>query len=86
MVRLFIGVIARLIVWACVAVIVGDAVVTMWDRANYVLMVAALCFFPATVFIWPWTHSAFGVSLIFFYVIGAVAYPISTVIGGLDPI
>lgn len=84
--RRFVGVIARAIVWICFAVIVGDAVVTLFHRGNGVLGVLAAIFFPITVFVWPWTHRAFGMSLIVFFVVAAVAYPISTFIGGLRPI
>jgi hypothetical protein len=84
--RLAIGLVARAVVWGCFLVIVGDAVVTLWQRGQYVLAFVAAGVFPATIIIWPWTYSAFGVSLIVFFVAAAIAYPISTFIGGLDPI
>jgi len=84
--RLLIGVVARAIVWICFAVIVGDAVVTLFHRGKPVLGVLAAIVFPATILIWPWTHDAFGWSLIVFFVIAVVAYPISTFVGGLRPI
>ena len=84
--RLLVGLIARALVWAAFALIVGDALITLWDRGEYALAVAAAILFPITIFLWPWTHQAFGHPLWWAFVIAAVAYPISTFVGGLPPI
>jgi hypothetical protein len=81
-----IGIATRLIVYAGFAIIVGDAVVTLWQRGQYLFALIALGAFPATVFLWPWTHAAFGVSLIWVFAATLIAYPISTFVGRLDPI
>jgi hypothetical protein len=86
--RLTIGVIARMVTYAAFVVIVGDAVLTLIQRGGggIVTAVFALGFFPVTIVVWPWTHEAFGVSLIVFFVAAVVAYPISTFVGRLAPI
>src|SRR4051812_22562236 len=87
--RLAIGVVSRIIVYVCFGLLIGDAVVTEWRHQNYVLSVLALIFFPATIFLWPLTHlgdTVFGVKLWLLFVISLVAYPISTLVGGLSPI
>ncbi len=84
--RVFIGIVARIITWVAIAIIVIDAVVSLWQDGNYILSVLAAILFPATVFIWPWTHSLWGVSLIIVFAIAVVAYPISTFVGRLPPI
>jgi hypothetical protein len=85
-VRTLIGVVARLIVYAGFIVIVGDALLTLWERGEYALAVAAAVFFPLTVLFWPWRHDAFGASLIWVFIATVIAYPISTFVGRLDPI
>ena len=50
----------RLVVWAAFVVVVGDAVVSLWERGREVLAVVALVFFPVTFVVWPWLHEAFG--------------------------
>ena len=81
-----IGLLARAVMWGMFIIIVGDAVVTLWDRGDEVLAVLAVIFFPATIFIWPWTHEAFGYPLWIAFLIAAIAYPISTFVGGLPSI
>jgi len=84
--RLLIGLIARAVTWLGVALIVGDAVVNLFQDGRAALGVAAAILFPVTFFVWPWTHHAFGVSLIIVFVVTVIAYPISTFVGRLPPI
>jgi hypothetical protein len=45
--------------------------------------------FPVTIFLWPLTHltdTVFGFELWLVFVVSLVAYPISTLIGGMAPI
>lgn len=90
-VRLAIGVIARLVMWACVLFIVGNAVVWAWEAGNPLLAVVGAALFPLTFLIYPFIAEAGanawpladGTSFIPFLVIAVVAYPISTFVGGL---
>jgi hypothetical protein len=87
--RLVIGIVARLAVYACFALILGDAFFELWRDHHVVLAVLALIFFPATIFIWPITHlgdTVFGLKLWLVFVTALVAYPVSTFIGGMRPI
>ena len=84
--RILAGLLARAVFWAAVGVIVVDAALTLWRNGRQALAVAAAILFPITILVWPWTHEAFGYPLWLAFVIAAVAYPISTFIGGLPPI
>jgi hypothetical protein len=54
-VRVVIGSLARLVVYVCFALIIGDAVVELWRDQKYVLSILAAILFPATIFLWPLT-------------------------------
>lgn len=89
MMRVLIGVVSRLLVYICFALIIGDAVVELWRDQNYVLSILAAIFFPVTIFLWPLTHltdTVFGFELWLVFVVSLVSYPISTLIGGMAPI
>jgi hypothetical protein len=61
--RLLFVLLLRLLVWLAVVVIVGDAVLDLWERGSRILAVLAGIFFPVTVLVWPWLHDAFGYPL-----------------------
>jgi hypothetical protein len=84
--RGLIGVCARLMMWACIVVIVGDAATTLWQRGEHGLAFFSVVLFPATTFIWPWIHDAFGLPLWIAGIVALAAYPISTFVGGLPPV
>lgn len=84
--RLLIGLVARALFWVGLGVIVIDAVVELWNRGDGALAVAAAIFFPVTFIVWPWTHEAFGYPLWIVLVAAVIAYPISTFVGGLEPV
>jgi TctA family transporter len=87
--RFLIGLVARAAFWAAVVVIVGDAVIELWNDDNKVLAIASIVLFPITIFVWPLSnldHAAFGYDLWLFLAVAVIAYPISTFVGGLSPI
>ncbi|MDQ2910709.1 MAG: hypothetical protein M3R39_06810 [Actinomycetota bacterium] len=87
--RALIGIVSRLLVYACFVLLIGDAAVELWRGQNYFWSVMAVIFFPVTIFVWPLTHlsdTVFGLPLWFVFVVSVVAYPISTFVGGLPPI
>jgi hypothetical protein len=92
--RTIVGLLARALVWLCIWDIVVNAVVQAISAHQYVLALFEVGFFPATYFLypflqpstgnaWPWTE---GHTLIPILIVGVLAYPISTFIGGLEPI
>ena len=91
---LAIGIPARLVFWSCFLIIVGNAVVNYWSAGDAGLAVAAVVLAPFTYFIYPFAADSahqlwpFGdsVSLVVVLIVGAVAYPVSTIAGGLDPV
>ena len=92
--RLTIGVLARGVMWACLWFIVGNAVAQCIHNSDWVLAFLALALFPLTFFIYPFaaspTDSAWPVgddtALIVALAVALIAYPISTFVGGLDPV
>lgn len=84
--RLLIGFVARLAMWAALAVIVVDAVRELWARGEQATAVFAAILFPVTVFVWPWKREAFGRPLWQLLVVALIAYPVSTLVGGLPPV
>jgi len=89
--RIAIGLSARLVFWVMVLFIVGNAAVFIWNEGNGFLAILSVGFFPLTVFLWPFfspeAASAWPLNdstgLIYFFVVAAIAYPVSTLIGGL---
>jgi hypothetical protein len=80
--------------WVCVLDIVGNAVAQTISAHEYVLAFFAAGFFPATYLLypflqpatgdaWPW---AAGHTLIPVLVLSVIAYPVSTIVGGLRPV
>lgn len=89
--RVTIGVAARLVFWAMVWLIVGNAVAQAISEGSVFGAILAVVLLPLTVFVYPFIapDGAFawpladGSSLIPFLVAAAIAYPISTFIGGM---
>jgi len=84
--RLAVGVSARAIWFVAMVAVYVDALVVLAKRPNWGLFFGALIAFPITILVWPWKHTAFGVPLWIVGVVMLVAYPISTFVGGLDPV
>ncbi len=92
--RLVIGLIARGITYLGLVFIVGNAVVESAKNGDWVLALIELAAFPLTFLIYPFAAPegaqawplADGTSFIPALIAALVAYPISTFIGGLDPI
>jgi hypothetical protein len=84
--RLMVGLLARLFFFVCFAFVEIDALVTLAHRSDWNLFFWALIGFPITVLVWPWTHWAFGVPLWIIGVTMLVSYPVSTIVGRLDPV
>ena len=57
--RLLFGLLLRLVVWTSFAVVVGDALIELWERGRHLLALLAALVFPVTFLVWPWTHEAF---------------------------
>jgi hypothetical protein len=92
--RGIVGLLARAVFWLCIGDIVVNAVSQAISAHQYVLAFFELGFFPATYLLypflqpdtgnaWPWAE---GHTLIPILIVGVLAYPISTLIGGLEPI
>ena len=89
--RVGIGLIARLVFWAMVLLIVGNAAVYIWNEGDQFMALISVVIFPLTVFLWPFVSpdaaSAWPLDqssgLIYFFLVAVIAYPISTFIGGL---
>lgn len=92
--RIIIGGIARLVFFACAAIIVGNAVVNCFQDGNVGMGIAAIVALPITFFVYPFvvpeSHTLwpFGddVSMVAILVVALIAYPISTFVGGHDPV
>lgn len=92
--RFVIGGIARLVTYACMFFIVGNAVYGSIQADDWFSAIAEAVFFPATFFLHPFLASpdavawpfADGTSFIPALVIALIAYPISTFVGGFAPI
>lgn len=80
--------------WLCVLDIAANAVTQAVSSKEYVLTVFEVVGFPATYVLypflqphagnaWPWTD---GHTLIPVLVLGVIAYPVSTLIGRMDPV
>jgi hypothetical protein len=77
--------------WACIIFIVGNAAAQAWSEGAYIGAVVEAVFFPFTFFIYPFAAEASaqawpledGTSFIPFLIVAVVAYPISTLIGGM---
>ena len=88
-----IGLFARLIFWVMVFLVVGNAVAQALSDGSVFGALVTVVLFPLTFLIYPFISPdgasawpmADGSSLIIFLVIGAIAYPISTIVGGLEP-
>jgi hypothetical protein len=92
--RSIMGVIARALFWLCVLDIVANAVTQAVSSKQCVLGVFEVVGFPATYVLypflqppagnaWPWAD---GHTLIPVLVLGVIAYPVSTLIGRMDPV
>jgi hypothetical protein len=93
-VRVSIGLLARGVFWACVWLVVGNALAQAVRDEQYVLASFELAGFPLTFLLypflqpavgnaWPWAD---GHTLILVLVAAVVAYPISTFVGGPEPV
>lgn len=89
-----IGLIARAVMWACVLFIVGNAAAQAVTDGRVPLAIAEVILFPITFFVYPFAGDAGaqawplaeGTSFIPFLIAGCVAYPISTIVGGMDTV
>lgn len=89
--RIVVGLIARGVMWASVIFIVGNAVAQSVHDGAILLAIIMAAFFPLTFFIWPFVAEAGaqawpladGTSFIPFLITAIVAYPVSTLIGGM---
>ncbi len=92
--RVVVGLGARGVFWACLWFIVGNAVVQAVRGGEWLLALLELAVLPLTFLVYPFVATegamawplADGTSLIPFLVAALIAYPVSTLIGGLDPI
>ena len=92
--RFGVGGIARLVTWACILLIVGNAVAQSISDGNWVWAFLEAALLPLTFFLHPFLAPegtmawplADGTSLIPFLVAALIAYPISTLVGGFAPI
>ena len=92
-IRIFVGIVARLVFWVMVILIVGNAVAHLVSEGSIIGAFFAVVLLPLTVLIYPFVSPegasawpmAGGSSLIPLLVVAVIAYPISTFIGGLDP-
>lgn len=92
--RAGVGLVARFVFWICVWFIVGNAVAQAITDGSWVLAFLELALFPLTFLVYPFVADPFalawpfadGTNLVPFLVAALIAYPISTVIGGLDPV
>ena len=93
-VRLGIGLLARLVFWFCVWDIVLNAVTQAISAKDYVLAFFEVVAFPLTYMLypllqpasgnaWPWGD---GHTLIPVLIVGLLAYPVSTLVGRLEPV
>lgn len=88
------GLATRGIFWLCFWFIVANAIAQAIRENNIGLAVFEFVGFPATYFIYPFAaHAgagawplAEGTSFIPFLVVAAIAYPISTIVGGRPPV
>lgn len=92
--RLAIGLIARGIFWLCLLFILGNAIAQAVHEKAYLLGFVELSAFPITVLLYPFVHHAeayawplaTGTSFLPAFIAMIVAYPVSTIVGGLPPI
>lgn len=92
--RVGIGLVARAVMWACVIFIVGNAVAQAITDGTIALAIAEAIFFPITFFVYPLAAEAGaqawpladGTSFLPFLITGCVAYPVSTIIGGMETV
>ncbi len=92
--RFGIGGVARLLTYACLFCIVGNAVVQSALNDQWLLALVEMGAVPLTFFIYPFVAPADalawpfadGTSLIPVLVTALIAYPISTFVGEFDPI
>jgi hypothetical protein len=88
---LVIGVGARLVFWVMIALIVGNAAIYLASEGAWLFAILSVAFLPFTAFIWPFSSPEAAYAwpldnssgLIYFFIAAAIAYPISTLIGGL---
>lgn len=93
-IRVGVGLVARIVFWICVWFIVGNAIAQAIADTSWVLAFVELALFPLTFLIYPFVAAPFalawpfadGTNLVPFLVAALIAYPISTVVGGLDPV
>jgi hypothetical protein len=92
--RIAVGLGARIVFWVMVWLIVGNAVAQAISDGAVFAAVLAVLLLPFTVFLYPFFAPdgagawplADGSSLIAFLVVAAIAYPISTFVGGMDSV
>lgn len=92
--RIIIGLGARMVFWVMVWLIVGNAVAQAIADGAIFAAVLAVLLLPFTVFLYPFFAPdeasawplADGSSLVVFLVAAAIAYPISTLVGGMDSV
>ena len=65
-----------LIAIASLVIVVGDAVIDLWQRGDEVLAILAAVGFPITFLIWPWRHETFGIPLWIVFLAGVISYSI----------
>lgn len=89
--RVVIGLVARGVFWVAIFLIVGNAAVYLWSEGAWFFSLLSVGFLPFTTFLWPIfapeTASAWPLGersgLWLFLLTAAIAYPISTFVGGL---
>lgn len=92
--RVTIGAFARVLFWACLVFIVGNAVAQALSETHWITAVAEIGFFPITYLVYPFAANAHaiawpladGTSFVPALIIGVVAYPVSTFVGGLGAV
>lgn len=93
-VRSWLGLIARCVFWLCVTDIVLNAITQAISAKEYFVAFVEVVAFPLTYFLypflqpgsgnaWPWAD---GHTLIPVLIVGTLAYPVSTFVGGLRPV
>jgi len=89
--RVMVGLVARVIFWFAIFLIVGNAAVYLWSMGAWFFSLLSVALLPFTTFLWPIfapeAASAWPLGgrsgLWLFFLTAAIAYPISTIVGGL---
>ncbi len=79
--RLFVGIIGRLVFWAGLIFIVGQSALVSYLQTDYGTLIIKIIFFPATYLIWPWYSGLWPI-----LIISLLGYWVSTFIGNIGSV